>query len=83
MYALISAGLEKETKKNKEMGLDEERAQSGNNNALDIIESLYGQGFINERNFEDSYTYKRKVRGGKGTDGRRNTSYVVKSENSS
>ncbi len=54
----------------KEMLLNEERAQSSVDIALQTIEIMYGQGFVGARNFEDSRAYARlQDRRRKGTSG--------------
>ncbi len=54
----------------KELILNEEGTQSGIDDAIEVIEMLYGQGFVLQTNFEDSRTHAREVRGRKGTDSR-------------
>jgi len=52
----------------KELILNEEGVQSEIDNAIEIIETLYGPGFVTTTNVEDSGAYARQVGGGKRAD---------------
>ncbi len=54
----------------KELILNEERSQSSVDNAFEVIETMYGQGFVNRVYFEDSSAYAQmRNRGRKGSSG--------------
>ena len=63
----------------KELILNEERTQSEIADAFQLIEEMYGYGFVFERNFEDSEAYARQRKRGKGTDSKTTDSGTRKS----